>query len=391
MAAGLQPADAESAGFHQKPAATTVNRWLFSPAVDLGAFVGSTLLSMVLLVVGWRAGLLHRDTPDWTWVSAVLLIDVAHVWSTAFIVYFDAREFRRRFWLYTLVPVCAFAVGVALHLAGEDVFWRVLAYLAVFHFVRQQWGWVAMYRGRLREGRGWGLWLDRAAIYLATCYPLIYWHAHLDNSHFKWFRTGDFYGDKSAVLNLPQLFGVLNAVTAPIYGAVLALYALRAASLYRQRRGNPGKDLVVFTTALCWYVGIVAFNSDYAFTVTNVVIHGIPYFVLVFWYWRARRARAGRPVRSTWRLALIFVATLWLLAYVEELLWHRGKWHERTWLFGGDWDLTNLQMGPWTVDLTLYLVPLLAVPQITHYILDGFIWRRKSNPDLALLSGRPPA
>jgi hypothetical protein len=26
------------------------------------------------------------------------------------------------------------------------------------------------------------------------------------------------------------------------------------------------------------------------------------------------------------------------------------------------------------------LVPLLAVPQITHYVLDGFLWRRRSNP-----------
>ena len=101
--------------------------------------------------------------------------------------------------------------------------------------------------------------------------------------------------------------------------------------------------------------------------------------MLVFWYWRAKRAHRGRPARSTWRLALVFVATLWLLAYVEELLWHRGKWHERAWLFGGGWNL-DLQMGP--------LVSLLAVPQVTHYILDGFIWRRRSNPDLALLSGR---
>jgi hypothetical protein len=27
-------------------------------------------------------------------------------------------------------------------------------------------------------------------------------------------------------------------------------------------------------------------------------------------------------------------------------------------------------------------VPLLAVPQVTHYVLDGFIWRRKTNPEM---------
>ena len=29
------------------------------------------------------------------------------------------------------------------------------------------------------------------------------------------------------------------------------------------------------------------------------------------------------------------------------------------------------------------LVPLLALPQATHYLLDGFIWRSKENPKLA--------
>jgi hypothetical protein len=35
----------------------------------------------------------------------------------------------------------------------------------------------------------------------------------------------------------------------------------------------------------------------------------------------------------------------------------------------------------------MWLVPLLALPQATHYVLDGFIWRRKSNPDVATAWG----
>jgi hypothetical protein len=59
-------------------------------------------------------------------------------------------------------------------------------------------------------------------------------------------------------------------------------------------------------------------------------------------------------------------------------------WHERAWLFGAEWDTSALKV---------VLVPLLALPQITHYVLDGFIWRRKSNPSLALLTqdSSPPA
>ena len=72
------------------------------------------------------------------------------------------------------------------------------------------------------------------------------------------------------------------------------------------------------TTAVCWYVGIVAFNSDYAFTVTNVIIHGVPYFALVYWYRHTRRAGEGKSSAGHFRGVLGFLAVLWFCAYVEE-------------------------------------------------------------------------
>lgn len=140
---------------------------------------------------------------------------------------------------------------------------------------------------------------------------------------------------------------------------------------------NIGKDIVVATTAICWYTGIVLFNSDYAFTVTNVIIHGVPYFALIYLYAKARRESTGRIYSMLSQNWIIFLATLWALAYIEELLWNRGVWHDRNWLFGGNWDWQNVKA---------YIVPLLAVPQLTHYILDGFIWRRKGNARLRWLN-----
>ena len=132
------------------------------------------------------------------------------------------------------------------------------------------------------------------------------------------------------------------------------------------------------TTAACWYAGIVATNSDFAFTVTNVLIHGIPYFALVYWYGRRRAGvEAGRGV---WRLfargPAPMLATLWAAAFIEELLWDKAIWHDRAWLFGASFDLG---------DLRAVVVPLLALPQLTHYILDGFIWRRRDNPRFDLV------
>jgi hypothetical protein len=341
------------------------SRWLFSPAVDLAAFGGSAALSFALLAVGWRLGLLDgakADTPEWTWVAAVLLIDVAHVWSTLFRVYLDPEELRRRPGTYLAVPVVGFVVGVALYEAGPGVFWRCLAYLAVFHFVRQQYGWVMLYRARCGERGRAGRWLDAAAIYLATVYPLVHWHAHLPR-RFAWFVPNDF----------AALPAVSADVLEPVYWLTLAAYFARSAW---RRFPNPGKDVVVLTTVACWYVGIVVFDSDYAFTVTNVVIHGVPYFVLVYWY---RWVRAGsRPAGGHLRTAAGFVAAVWALAFAEELLWDRLVWHDRPWLFGAGWPLDRWR---WLA------VPALALPQLTHYLLDGLVWRRRGNPGFTLAGG----
>jgi hypothetical protein len=142
------------------------------------------------------------------------------------------------------------------------------------------------------------------------------------------------------------------------------------------RQFNPGKDIVLATTAVCWYVGIVALNSDYAFTVTNVIIHGVPYLALVYWYRHRQRSSAAPARRGLLRDLLTFLAVLWVIAFVEELFWDRSVWHQRDWIFG-DW----LFGDGWQ----WLLVPLLALPQLTHYVLDGFIWKRRSNPRFTLV------
>lgn len=345
-------------------------RWLFSAPIDLAVFGGTALVSLALVLAGPRAG---TASPEWTWITGVLLVDVAHVWSTAFVVYLDPAEWRRRPALYAITPLAAFAIGVALYCWGEAAFWRALAYLAVFHFIRQQYGWVMLYRARNGERDRAGRWLDGATVYMATLYPLIVWHSQLPRA-FSWMKQGDFIAGVPAAA--AQIAGW-------IYGALLVAYVVRAAAAIAA--GRPvawGKHVVVAATAACWYVGIVATNADYAFTVTNVFIHGVPYLALVYLYARAASrepaSRGGAAARLVDRKRglVVFLATLWAIAYLEELVWDRAIWHDRSWLFGAGGDIGGA---------ALLVVPLLAVPQLTHYILDGFLWRRRANPRLGRL------
>ena len=335
-------------------------RWLFSAPIDLAVFGGTALVALALVAFGPSG-----ESPEWTWICGVLLVDVAHVWSTAFVVYLDPAEWKRRPALYAGVPIACFCAAVALYACGDGVFWRAIAYLAVFHFVRQQYGWVMMYRAKNGERDRFGRWLDGATIYAATLYPLLWWHAHLPRA-FSWMKDGDF------------IAGVPGALVGPariVYFALLAAYVVRALV---QRPVSWGKHVVVATTVACWYVGIVATNSDYTFTVTNVFVHGIPYMALVYLYARAaareRESAEGASARLVRRGVVVFLATLWLVAYFEEMLWDRALWHDRPWLFGGGLDLGSAA--------TAIVAAVLATPQLAHYVLDGLLWRRKANPRL---------
>ncbi|HUQ02642.1 MAG TPA: hypothetical protein VM261_09115 [Kofleriaceae bacterium] len=351
------------------------SRWLFGPRLDLAVFALPALVALAVVALAPALDLPH-ETPDSAWIVLVLMVDVAHVWSTAFVTYLDPVELRRRPLLYAAVPLAGYAIGVTLYAAGgAALFWRALAYVAVFHFVRQQYGWVALYRARNDERDRAGALVDGAAIYAATLYPLLWWHAAPARA-FAWFRPGDF------ATGLPDL--VVTAGGA-LYLAILLAYVARAVLDARTRAPSWGKHLVVATTVACWYTGIVLTDGDLTFTVTNVLIHGVPYAALVFVYGRAVAAAdpataAGPGARLLARGALVFAASLWAVAYLEELLWDRAIWHDRPQLFGGDLGLD---------DAHTFLVPLLAVPQLTHYVLDGFLWRRTQNPRLGLWFRRP--
>ncbi len=340
--------------------------WLWGPRADVAAFGGPAALGLLLAALAPRLGLAGA-LPSWAWIAFVLVVDVAHVHTTLFRTYFDPEERARRRILYALLPLGVYVAGVLLHARSATSFWRVLAYVAVFHFVRQQVGWVSIYRARAGERDRAGRWLDHAVVYAATLYPIAHWHARFPRS-FHWFMDDDFVGWPGLARALPAL-GV-------VYASLLVAYTARELLLFRARGFTSwGKHLVIGTTAALWYAGIVATDDDFTFTVTNVLGHGVPYAVLL-WMFTKARARE-RPSGFVARVAgagwIAFVAVVLVIAFAEEALWDRLVWHQRPWLFGGVASDRPL-LPSW---LRTLVVPLLSVPQATHYVLDAVLWRRK--------------
>ena len=135
-------------------------RWLFSPPHrPLRSSAARALAAFADRRVGLAARRgLDGDTPPGLWLAAVLVRRRrARVGDRLP----RLRRSRRAAPAAAALPRRARSLALGrsaslLYLGRRALFWRVLAYVAVFHFVRQQYGWVMLYRrarGRARSRR----------------------------------------------------------------------------------------------------------------------------------------------------------------------------------------------------------------------------------------------
>ncbi|MEZ4448897.1 MAG: hypothetical protein R3B09_05395 [Nannocystaceae bacterium] len=345
-------------------------RYLRGPAFDLGLFVAPGVVGAIAAIALARADPGPRDAGLALWIVAVLLVDVAHVYASLYRTYLDpvARRIHRK--RLIAAPLLCGWFGLLLHLESPLLFWGALAYVAIFHFIKQHLGFALLYVRAAGEPA-----VDRrlvvATIWAGTLAPVVWWHAHLPRN-FSWFVDGDLVGGAPAWLGTLAL-----AVEAPI----LALFALRRVHLALRGRGSgPMIPLLTLVPVFTWHLGIVWFDDDRVFTLTNVLLHGVPYMALTWLAGGRAWIRARLPGAGAFGLLLGFYGLLLALAAGEEWLWDRLVWHDRPELFGGG---EALELHPLAAAA---ITALLAVPQATHYLLDRWIWR--VGPDNPALAGQ---
>lgn len=349
--------------------------WLFSKKMDLLTLYLPVWICWVVLL-SLPDSTLQADIPIWVWVLFVLGIDVGHVWSTIFRTYLDKQEFKNHQLLLITAPILSFGLVTLLAWYSVALFWRALAYLAVFHFIKQQYGFLALYKTKARDWAIQKKIKDKFIIYFATLYPVLYWH-FANDLHFTWFAPDDFVPLHTLLPFSESSLVFLFSITNVIYWIVILLWLMeeiKTSAVFQW-----GKILWVFTTATNWYGGIVYFNSDLAFTLTNVIAHGLPYLALIIYYNNKKEAIKTATARSVWRITAIILPVVFVLAWLEEYWWDRLVYGDRPDFFGAVLPYTNdILQHPLSLAIA---IGVLTLPQMTHYIIDGFIWKSSAaNP-----------
>jgi hypothetical protein len=333
------------------------NYWIYNRKYDLSwILLPPFVILLIVLIFHQQMEHIEKEYSFVTWLILIVFIDVAHVYASIFRSYLLRDKWQQHKRMLLVIPAFCFIVSVVLFSFGSTVFWSVLAYIAVFHFIRQQYGFMRLYSRKEQLTRGQRI-LDAVVIYNATVFPMLYWFLNPDRA-FTWFMENEFYS-----IQLP----FLSTIAEIGYFSIILLYLgyLFVFRLGKRKPVNYPKLVLLCGTYLSWYFGIVYFNNELIFTALNVVSHGIPYMGLVYYTEFTQKSHnfkllgiIKKPISL-----VVFIGVLLLLAITEEFTWENLVWKEQiSWM-----------------DVTLneaWVVPLLALPQFTHYILDAFIWRR---------------
>lgn len=352
--------------------------WIFGgPVSDFWIFAGPFLFSALLLVLFPRplAGEQGQPMPLWAFLLIVVGVDVAHVWGTLFRTYLDPDTRRQRWKLLWLSPPVIFLASFFAHWYSPVLFWTGLAYIAIHHFMAQQYGLLALYRVKAGERSRFDYHLDKWVLYAGALGPVLAWHASPDKG-FDWFSAGEQF-----VVTLPAdwqpVFWWAQAGLGLFYGGRQIFLKLSGRDL------NVGKLLILVLTWISWSVGIWYSGHPLVSAAFINLFHGVPFLALVWLYGRNRwqKNSGGTPLLRyifAGNQLLVFLAILIGLALVEEFFWEVSVWKN----YFPD-VLSGWGKEQFPAILLSALVALLSLPQAVHYYLDRHIWRFDgSNPGL---------
>ncbi len=320
---------------------------ILSPRFDLFLIL-SVGLWATLLAFGIEAAFVIENFSSVYWLLLVVGIDVSHVYSTLFRTYLSTEGLREYKKPLIFIPLICFIFSFGLALYSLAAFWRVLVYVAVFHFIRQQAGFVRIYnKGKFT--------IDELMIYFVTVGSVALWHLS-PHKNFQWFVKGDFFELGAFAAHAP----ILEKFFLLVFGGYLVF------RIFKLGLRGYQSFILVLSTFTAWYFGIVKSDSDFIFTMTNVLTHGLPYLALV---WATQKKE-----NTNFSEIYVFGFILLVVAFIEEGFWDALIWREHSSFFSGFYFMEELTDSNFAVALAL---ALLILPQLTHYVLDGFIWKSK--------------
>lgn len=355
------------------------SKWFLYNAWFDGIFFFMPFLLALCFAIGgsyFFPGMMYPEySPLWFFFFTVIF-DVSHVWGSLYRGYFHRENMKRHRSLLIAIPIFSFTLLVIAwwigYFSGRELYILpiyILAWFAVFHFIKQQVGFMMLYSRRESSEEIWSSWKNRGdmlMMWTVTIIPMLYWWTHYESVSFEWFEAGEFALIADILPTMPYIWIV--------YFLAILLYTIFQLVLsFSWHQSNPLKYFYLLGTALVWYFGIVFYNSAIIFWFGNMLVHGMNYYGIIIGSTLKEKEKYP-PLfqKSIFKYIYLFLpASLILFALIEEYSWDQFLWQSRSSIF---WEyFYNSIISPLGISL---VVAWLWSIQLTHYILDRYIWKK---------------
>jgi hypothetical protein len=308
-------------------------KWIFSRRLDWTAFLAVPAVGFLIYpLIG----------PQFSFLTAVwwsgILANNSHVFGSLFRIYGDQREFRKFARLYVLLPVFLFLFIFTLQMiAPQGYVETLIAYAAMIHFIRQQYGWMRLSLRNSGVTDSTRLFFT-IAVYIFSVVPVVILHMQPEKY---WLHPRDLF----SIPRFAFLIPILHLITIAMFVAFSII------CFWRQKTKFEPSFLIGLSTFVCWYVGITVLSNPFPV----VILHAAPYFLLVYRY-GANQLTSPSHSRA---LRQIFAGPLGFLGFYLLLAGSTFFLYPPNGLFMGS---------------------LLLTAALFHYITDAIVWRI-SRPD----------
>jgi hypothetical protein len=294
---------------------------------------------------------LPAQPPPFYFLFFSLFVDGPHFFSTSYVTYGDSQIFRQLKLLMIATPLLILSAGFVFHYTGHShYFYMFAAYCAVLHFIRQEFGWMKISSRFEKNAPRWLYHVDVNTSYAMTIIPFL-WYTRKSHLYGYWFRQGDLF-------SVPDSFATM-ALT--FYFPIVAIFLLaNAYQTYRTRTFNLSKFMVFLNTLFGWYIARVFVKDLYLGIWLVIFHHSIPYLFVVLKHERASKKMNWLKDLGKYRIPILYITCF--LAYTVYHFLTESEWIR---------EMKNQEI------MNAMILSFIAIPGLTHFILDAFIWKKK--------------
>jgi hypothetical protein len=314
-------------------------------------------------------------------ILLVGLIDFGHIFGQWYRIKYNPCESENAIYKYLIFFIISlFVVAFITSLNFQKELQTCLVYLVIYHFIKQQFGIIKIYSrtdgAKTRFQRISTDWF----VYLSMLYPFLYWHKNDLLKSFYW---------KTFLIEIPYINIISNiALISLIFCFVCYVYYEYLISK-NNRAINIPKNLSVLGALIGWNFAFIFPTYSNVILFTVIYTHNIAYIMLIWIIGKRDRALQGYKEPTgikkvlSWTTTPGFFFYFFMINFIASIVYGVWYWvaHDQVMTkFFLDHIITLLPQIKYQENFGWHIVnALFYTTQGTHYIIDGFLWKKEKD------------